>query len=101
MYFQLIHSLPLSSVKYHTKLTIHQDTTTETPLLINTLKLLMSESDEYVDVSTVELNTPSVSDEDNSVWEDEWEEELDDEFWNWYWALFFYDITWVWAAAVA
>eukprot|EP00957_Ditylum_brightwellii_P150041 11426791-Ditylum_brightwellii.AAC.1 len=61
----------------------------------------MSESDEYVDVSTVELNTPSMSDEDNSVWEDKLEEELDDEFWNWYWALLFYDITWVLAAAVA
>jgi len=61
----------------------------------------MSESDEYVDVSTVELNTPSVSDDDNSVWEDEWEEELDDEFWNWYWTYFFNDITWEWAAAAA
>eukprot|EP00957_Ditylum_brightwellii_P168731 12843198-Ditylum_brightwellii.AAC.1 len=61
----------------------------------------MSESDKYCDAAMVELNTPPVSDDDNSVWEEEWEEEFDDEFWNWYWTLFFYELTVVWAAAAA
>eukprot|EP00957_Ditylum_brightwellii_P116504 8886579-Ditylum_brightwellii.AAC.1 len=34
----------------------------------------MSESDEYYDASMVELNTPPVSDDDTSVWEEEWGE---------------------------
>eukprot|EP00957_Ditylum_brightwellii_P026973 2039214-Ditylum_brightwellii.AAC.1 len=59
----------------------------------------MNDSDEYYDASTVELNIPPVSDNDNSSCEEEWEEEFDDYSWNWYWTWFFHDPTVVWSAA--
>eukprot|EP00957_Ditylum_brightwellii_P139708 10647330-Ditylum_brightwellii.AAC.1 len=60
--------------------------------------------DEYYDAKTVELNTPPVSDDDRSVWEEEVLQlvsEFEDELWVWYWMWFFHNPTVVWAAAAA
>eukprot|EP00957_Ditylum_brightwellii_P000080 5503-Ditylum_brightwellii.AAC.1 len=60
--------------------------------------------DKYYNGTTVELNTPPLSDDDSSVWKEDVLQlvsEFKDEFWVSYWIRFFHDPIVLWTAAAA